>query len=87
MLPCRPDEEIVFFGGKDYLRLLRSLTGETPNRKTLFYNAPASRRRRGGSEEIRDEDENELALRMCRGVSGFRWQRKFERIRIVTTER
>jgi hypothetical protein len=32
-------EEIVFFGGKDYLPLLRSLTGETPNRKTLFYNA------------------------------------------------
>lgn len=39
MLPYRPDEEIVFFGGKDYLPLLSSLTGETPNRKTLFYNA------------------------------------------------
>jgi hypothetical protein len=39
MLPDRWDEEIVFFGGKDYLPLLCSLTGETSNRKTLFYNA------------------------------------------------
>jgi hypothetical protein len=39
MLPGRPGDKIVFFGGKDYLPLLRSLTGETSNRKTLFYNA------------------------------------------------
>ena len=39
MLPDRPYEEIAFFGCKDYLPLLCSLTGETPNRKTVFYNA------------------------------------------------
>jgi hypothetical protein len=42
MLPDRPNEEIVFFGGKDYLPLLCSLTGETPNRKTVFYNAASA---------------------------------------------
>lgn len=39
MLPDRPNEEIVFFGGKDYLPLVCPLTGETPSRKTVFYNA------------------------------------------------
>ena len=36
MLPNIPNEETVFFGGKDYLPLLCSLTGETPNRKNCF---------------------------------------------------
>ncbi len=39
MLPDRPYEEIVFFGGKDYLPLLCLLTEETPNSKTVFCNA------------------------------------------------
>jgi hypothetical protein len=39
MLPDRPYEEIVFFGRKDYLPLLCSLTEETPNSKTVFCNA------------------------------------------------
>ena len=33
------DDEIVFFGGKDYLPLLCSLTGEIKGEKTVFYNS------------------------------------------------
>ena len=39
MLPDRVDEEIVFFGGKDYVPLLCSLTGEIGKEKTVFYNS------------------------------------------------
>lgn len=39
MLVDRLDEEVFFFGGKDYLPLLHSLTGVTPNPKTPFYNS------------------------------------------------
>jgi hypothetical protein len=48
MLPDRPNEEIVFFGGKDYLPLLCSLTGETPNRKPSSTTLRARRKRRAG---------------------------------------
>jgi hypothetical protein len=39
MLPDEIHEEIVLFGGKDYLRLFCSLTGATKVKKTVFYNS------------------------------------------------
>lgn len=39
MLPELTDEEIFFFGGKDYLPLFLSLTKEVPGKKTVFYNS------------------------------------------------
>jgi hypothetical protein len=39
MLPDDIHDEIVFFGGKDYLRLFNSLTGATKVKKTVFYNS------------------------------------------------
>jgi hypothetical protein len=47
-VPNIPNEETVFFGGKDYLPLLCSLTGETPNRKTIFSTLRVRRKRRAG---------------------------------------
>ena len=39
MLPKASDEEIVFFGGRDYVPLLCALTADKPSRKSLFYNS------------------------------------------------
>lgn len=39
MLSAHADEEIVFFGGKDYLPLFASLTAAIPARKTVYYNS------------------------------------------------
>jgi hypothetical protein len=39
MLPQDTDEEILFFGGKDYLPLFCSLTSAVRARKTVFYNS------------------------------------------------
>lgn len=39
MLLDRADDEIVFFGGKDYLPLFCSLTNAFRGRKTVFYNS------------------------------------------------
>jgi hypothetical protein len=39
MLPDRTDEDIVFFGGKDYLPLFCSLTGAIRSKRTVFYNS------------------------------------------------
>lgn len=51
MLANRPGEEIVFFGGKDYLPLLCALTAQTPNRKTIFYSAVQAPRAPGWNLE------------------------------------
>jgi len=39
MIPAQTDEEVVFFGGKDYVPLFASLTAAIRARKTVFYNA------------------------------------------------
>jgi hypothetical protein len=39
MLPNDVAEEIVFFGGKDYLPLFCSLTSAIRSKKTVFYNS------------------------------------------------
>jgi len=39
MLPDDTKEEIVFFGGKDYLPLFCSLTGEITSERRVFYNS------------------------------------------------
>jgi hypothetical protein len=39
MLPHDTDEDIVFFGGKDYLPLFCSLTSAIRTTKTVFYNS------------------------------------------------
>ena len=39
MLPQQTRDEIVFFGGKDYLPLVCELTGAIKTRKTVFYNS------------------------------------------------
>jgi hypothetical protein len=39
MLDHPVDDEVVFFGGKDYIPLLCSLTGEMSNKRTVFYNS------------------------------------------------
>jgi hypothetical protein len=39
MLPDHTDEEVVFFGGKDYLPLFSSLTNAVRTKKTVFYNS------------------------------------------------
>jgi hypothetical protein len=39
MLPDETDEEILFFGGKDYLPLFCSLTNAIKTTKTVFYNS------------------------------------------------
>jgi hypothetical protein len=39
MLPEQTDDEIVFFGGKDYLPLFVTLTGAIRSKKTIFYNS------------------------------------------------
>ena len=42
MLPKNTDDEIVFFGGKDYLPLFCSLTDTIRGTKIVFYNSAAS---------------------------------------------
>jgi hypothetical protein len=39
MLPDRTSEQIVFFGGKDYLPLFVSLTSAVSGKRTIFYNS------------------------------------------------
>jgi hypothetical protein len=39
MLPDQTDQEIVFFGGKDYLPLFCSLTAPVQTKRTVFYNS------------------------------------------------
>lgn len=39
MLPDRTDDEILFFGAKDYLPLFCSLTNAIRSKKTVFYNS------------------------------------------------
>jgi hypothetical protein len=39
MLPPDADDELLFFGGKDYLPLFCSLTSATRTTKTVFYNS------------------------------------------------
>lgn len=39
MLPDQTDQEIVFFGGKDYLPLFCSLTAPVRTKRTVFYNS------------------------------------------------
>lgn len=39
MLPERVDEAAVFFGGKDYLPLLCSLTTSLRGQKTVYFNS------------------------------------------------
>ena len=39
MLPNQTDQEIVFFGGKDYLPLFCSLTTAVRTKRTVFYNS------------------------------------------------
>jgi hypothetical protein len=39
MLPDQMDQEIVFFGGKDYLPLFCSLTTAVRTKRTIFYNS------------------------------------------------
>jgi hypothetical protein len=39
MLPAETNDEVVFFGGKDYLPLFCSLTNAVRTRKTVFYNS------------------------------------------------
>jgi hypothetical protein len=39
MLPGHTDEEILFFGGKDYLPLFCSLTDAIRGTKIVFYNS------------------------------------------------
>jgi hypothetical protein len=69
MLPNIPNEEIVFFGGKDYPPQLCSLTGETPNRKTVFYNAAGAPEAPGWNLQIFETKTRTNWLRMRRGVS------------------
>ncbi|MEA2874649.1 MAG: hypothetical protein QOH67_4953, partial [Hyphomicrobiales bacterium] len=44
MLPPRSDEDIVFFGGKDYVRLFCALTETHARAKTVFYNSATAPR-------------------------------------------
>ena len=39
MLPDGTDEEMAFFGGKDYLPLFTKLTHGLQSKKTVFYNS------------------------------------------------
>jgi hypothetical protein len=39
MPPDQTDEDIVFFGSKDYIPLFYSLTSESRGKKTVFYNS------------------------------------------------
>jgi hypothetical protein len=39
MLPANTEDEIVFFGGKDYVPLFCSLTAGVRTKKTVFYNS------------------------------------------------
>lgn len=39
MLPDRSDDQIIFFGGKDYLPLFCALTRAHSGKKTIFYNS------------------------------------------------
>lgn len=39
MLPAETDEDILFFGGKDYLPLFCALTSEVETKKRVFYNS------------------------------------------------
>lgn len=39
MLPNSTDEEILFFGGKDYVPLFCKLTSQVKSRRKVFYNA------------------------------------------------
>jgi hypothetical protein len=39
MLPADTDDEIVFFGGKDYLPLFCKLTAPIRSTKTVFYSS------------------------------------------------
>ncbi len=39
MLPAGTEDEILFFGGKDYLPLFSSLTNAIASKKTVFYNS------------------------------------------------
>ena len=47
MLPDITDDDIVFFGGKDYLPLFCSLTDTVRGRKTVFYNSGSVPQARG----------------------------------------
>jgi len=42
MLPQDTGEEILFFGGKDYLPLFCSLTNGTKGKRTIFYNSASA---------------------------------------------
>jgi hypothetical protein len=44
MLPIDTDDEVVFFGGKDYLPLFCKLTSQVRSLKTVFYNSANSPR-------------------------------------------
>jgi hypothetical protein len=65
MLPADTDDEIVFFGGKDYLPLFCKLTAPIRSTKTVFYNSGNPPRADGvQAQALRDSHAYQLALRM-----------------------
>jgi hypothetical protein len=65
MLPDHADEEILFFGGKDYLPLFFSLTAAIKTRRTVFYNSVRAPQATGCVFKRFETSTGQLALRMC----------------------
>ncbi|HWO36453.1 MAG TPA: hypothetical protein VNO32_47305 [Candidatus Acidoferrum sp.] len=63
MLPDETEDEILFFGGKDYVALFCRLTKDVKSRRTVFYSSAEPAAPRLHSGEIRHNDQNKLALR------------------------
>jgi hypothetical protein len=87
MLPDETADEVLFFGGKDYIPLFCKLSAGVKSKRTVFYSSARCARLRAG--EVRDNDKDELALRVCELVhntelgislrkSGLCWQRIVE---------
>jgi hypothetical protein len=47
MVPIATDDDIVFFGGKNYLSLFCSLTADIRSKKTVFYNSSSAPQLKG----------------------------------------
>jgi hypothetical protein len=48
MLPDETEDEILFFGGKDYVALFCELTKDVKSRRTAFYSSAEPPEARGG---------------------------------------
>jgi hypothetical protein len=69
MLPDETEDEILFFGGKDYVALFCELTKDVKSRRTVFYSSaepPAAPRLHAG--EIRHNDQKDGH---CEGATPF----------------